>query len=375
MKKYRIWIGIAALLLLTTFGFSFLTVRIPPGTIGVKQTLWGSGGFDQEDYGTGLVWGVSGYHRWHFLPTQTQFLHFGEGAQQAKGIMRKSETLLQVEDWQPAVEVRTKDNNQVSIDVTITYRIMPGKGYRILEESLKNAYRGRVRSQVTGVLRDELAKLTSEEYQTTEMRIQREKETLAVLRGELAKFFVEPLDVFIRRVHFPVDYERKLQEKQLLNQQKLLDTALTQQAAQQTEVAKYRKQTDKMVKVLTEDWEKRIQEKRSEYQVLIAQINAEAEVYAQETRAQGNAERDISIAEGKLAIEKAEALRDDLRNRALDTQGGRIKLALDAVSNLRIPKVTLNSDDPAVPMLLDLEQMTRLLVGEAGDVRSTKDAD
>ncbi len=368
MKKgIRILIGFVALLALTSVGFSFLTVRVPPATIGVKQTLWGSGGFESKDHGTGLVWGVTGLHRWHFLPTQTQFLHFAEGALQVERIRQKRETLLEVEDWQPAVDVRTKDNNTVSIDVTITYRIMPEKGHRILEESLKNAYRDRVRSVVTGVLREELAKLTSEEYQATDKRMKRESETLGMLKEELAVFFVEPLDVFIRRVHFPVDYELKLQEKQYLNQKKNLDVAMTAQATQQTEIAKFQKQTEKEVKVRNQDWEKRIQSKKSEVQVLIAEINALADVYSSETRAMGDAERDIAIATGKLAIEKADALRDQLRNEALDTQGGRIKLALEAVDNLHIPNVTLNSDDPAVPMLLDLDQMTRLLIGNMAD--------
>jgi regulator of protease activity HflC (stomatin/prohibitin superfamily) len=330
----------------------------------VKQTLWGSGGFEPRDHGAGIAWGISGFHRWHYLPTQTQFISFSKDSAEEMRSMADSGSALRVEDWQPAIDVRTKDNNTVSIDVTVNYRIIPGQGHRILEESLKNAYRDRVRSQVTGVLREELAKLSSEEYQSTEKRIARTEETLTVLRRELAEFFVEPLDVFIRQVYFPADYERKLQEKQYLNQRKLLDFALTGQATQQTEVAKFQKQTEKEVKSLTQEWEKRIQTVKSEMQVHIAGIQAAAEVYARETRAQGEAERDIAIANGKLAVEKAEALRDELRNAALDTRGGRIRLALDAVENLRIPRVVLNSDDPAVPMLLDLDRMTELLVGE-----------
>ena len=361
----RSLIGLGAVVFLTVLGFSFLTVRIPPATIGVKQALWGSGGMDEKDYGTGLAWGIVGIHRWHYLPTQTQFMHFAEGAAQAKTKMRRGESPLEFEHWEPAVEVRTRDNNTVSIDVTVTYHIVPGKGHRILQESLKTTYRDQVRSRVRGILREELAKLSSEEYQSTEIRLRRGAETLTVLGEALSEYFVEPQDVFIRRVHFPVDYEQKLQEKQYLNQKKLLDTALTQQAGQQTEVAKFQKQTDKERKIKTQDWEKRIQEKRSEYQVLIAEINASAEVYAAEIRATGDAERDVAIANGNLAIEKAEALRDQLRNEALDTQGGRIKLALEAVENLNVPRVVLNSDDPAVPMLLDLDQMTRLLVGES----------
>jgi hypothetical protein len=68
-NSIRISIGLAILVALVFLAFSLLTVRIPPATIGVKQALWGSGGYDQQDYGTGLAWAVAGVQRWHFLPT------------------------------------------------------------------------------------------------------------------------------------------------------------------------------------------------------------------------------------------------------------------------------------------------------------------
>jgi len=369
-NSIRISIGLAILVALVFLAFSLLTVRIPPATIGVKQALWGSGGYDQQDYGTGLAWAVAGVHRWHFLPTQTQFIHFVEGAREIEGLMRPRESPLEFEDYESPVDVRTRDNNTVYVDVTMTYRILPGRGHTLVEAGYKTSYREQVRSRAKTLIREDLANLSSEEFQSTEIRLTQAGRTLDILKTELAQYYVEPLDVFIRAVHFPADYESKLQEKQYLNQKKLLDEALTQQATQQTDVEKFRKQTDKEVKIKTQDWEKRIQEKRSEYEVLIAQITAEANLYAQETKAQGDAEREIAVANGRLALDKAEALRDQLRNEALDTRGGRIKLALEAVENLNIPTVVLNSDDPAVPMLLDLDQMTRLLVGDPEEAKS-----
>jgi hypothetical protein len=48
---------------------------------------------------------------------------------------------------------------------------------------------------------------------------------------------------------------------------------------------------------------------------------------------------------------------------ALGTRGGRIFLALRAAQNLAVPSVTLNSNDPRVPLVLDLDELTRVLVG------------
>ncbi len=117
----------------------------------------------------------------------------------------------------------------------------------------------------------------------------------------------------------------------------------------------------------TNEWEKDIQTEKSKFQIAIQEIRSEAEVYQARVRAEGEAERQIAEADGKLAVETALALRDELRNEALSSRGGRILLALDAVENLNIPTVTLNSEDPAVPMLLDIGALTKLLVGEGAD--------
>ena len=65
----------------------------------------------------------------------------------------------------------------------------------------------------------------------------------------------------------------------------------------------------------------------------------------------------------KENVTKAEALRDKLKNAALDTVGGRILQARDAAENLNFQSVTLNSNDPRVPSVIDIDALVRLLVG------------
>ena len=111
------------------------------------------------------------------------------------------------------------------------------------------------------------------------------------------------------------------------------------------------------------EWDKRLQQSRSDNQVAIAQILADAEVYARTKRADADATHATLLAEGNLGIAEAEALRDSLRNAALDSTGGRILLARQAAENLQIDAVTLNSNDPAVPTVIDIDALVRLLVG------------
>ena len=186
----------------------------------------------QQDFRTGLVMAIPSYHRWHLLPRQTHFLHFVSGEK----LQASRNTSRGIEDWQQPLELRTKDNNNVTIDVSLTYRIIEGSGYELVEQGLRLSYVERVRSQVLDVLRTELANLTSEDLQLTDKRSERAAETLQVLRNELADFHVEPEDLLIRAVKFLPDYENKLQNKQLLRQESKLEEALTKQAEEDQKV-------------------------------------------------------------------------------------------------------------------------------------------
>ena len=340
-------------LVLTPLVFVFFIKRVPPATLGVKQGMWGSG-IVLDDFPTGFHLGISGYHKWYFMPAKTHFLHFT--ASRATGHS-------DIDDWNRPLSIRTTDGNTISVELSIPYRIMPGSAHRIVQDGLQISYRERVKSKVLGVLRAELPQLTSEDWQDTDMRLKRAQMTLPVLNKQLSEFYCEAESLLIRRFSFSPEYEKKLQEKQYLSQKANLDVALTRQAEEEKETTILEREIQAAEMEKTEQWEKLIQEAKSENEKTIAIILAKAKIYSAETRGEGDAERLISEATGKLAIEKAEALRKELRTAALDSEGGRILLALEAAKNLKLPNVTLDSTDPAVPMILDLDKLVQLLVG------------
>ncbi len=352
MKRFFVFLGIVVLIPII---FSLLFMRIPPSTIGVKQSMWG-GGIVKEDFPTGFHLGISGYHKWHLLPAKTHFVHFASSR-----VSGGADSVTN--QWAAPLKPRTKDNNVVTIDVSVAYQIKQSEAHRIVEVGAQAQYRDRVRSKIQGTLLSQLAQLTSEDFQSTEKRLQRSMEAIPVLNDVIAEYFCEVKYVLIRRISFPQEYESKLQDKQYLRQMANLDGALTLQAEGEKKVNMIDKQIGAEEKSLTESWNKRLQEKKSEYEVIIAQIDADAEVYASTTRAEGEKQRVVAEANGKLALEKAEALRNELRTAALNTEGGDILLGLVAAENLQLPKVTLNSDDPAVPTILNLDELTKMLVG------------
>jgi regulator of protease activity HflC (stomatin/prohibitin superfamily) len=340
-------------ILLLPLVFVLFFKRVLPTEIGVKQHLFADVGVIKEDHTAGFHVGITGIHRWYSLPRNTHFLHFT--ADRA----RDTETTR----WEPPLSIRTKDNNETTIEVTVPYRIKEGKGFAIVEMGLRTEYRGRVKETVKKVLRTELAQLTSEDFQITTERLGRAEAVVPLLNRELAKFHVEALAILIRHVAFQPEYEEKLQEKQYLTQKANLDRAQGLVANEEKVTNSIEKQIGAAEVKLTAEWDKRVQEARSKNDVEIAGIQATARVYQSRTTAAADADLVRMTAEGQLALDQARALRDQLRNEALGTRGGRIFLALQAAENLAVPTVTLNSNDPRVPLVLDLDELTGVLVG------------
>jgi hypothetical protein len=343
--------------------FMFFYKRVRPMEIGVKRVLVGGVGVVEKDYQAGFHLGITGFHKWDFLPRGTHFLHFVGGGGNA------TDTTM----WEDTLQIRTVDQNVTDIDVTVTYRIKVNEGYQIVEDGYRTTYKRRAMETVTDVLRAQLARLTSEDLQDTDTRLAKARDIVPLLNEELAPFHLEVETtsdeeapaVLIRRVAFQAEYEQKLQEKQYLQQRANLDRALSLVAAEEQVTNSIERQIGAAEAKLTSEWDLKFQEEESRYEVLIAEIRAAARVYESQTKAAADADEVKLTAEGQLAMDKSRALRDKLRNEALASRGGQIYLGLLAAENLRVPSVTLNSNDPRVPLVLDLDELTKVLVGES----------
>jgi len=348
----RVIVVCAALFLLFVLSLAFLTVRIEPWELGVRQNQI-AGGFAERDYGTGFRLSVPGIHVWHVLERRTHFVTFGN-----------EQSDFPMADQRPPLEIRTKDNNLATYDVTVMYRIKDDGAHLIVAEGNKLSYRDRVLTTVESVLREELAELASEQTYSTDERVRVVATITPRLTAALAGNHVVPDQILIRAIRFPDGYEQRLQEKQLTYQTRELAEAQKfvedQRAITETRSA----EIAAAEKTLSGDFDKQLQRLRSTNEVKVAEILAEADVYDRGTRARAGAQYTTSVAEGKLSIDKAEALRDELRNAALDTVGGRIYLAQKAATNLQFESITLNSNDPRVPSVIDLDGLVRMLIGE-----------
>lgn len=355
MKAVKIVSALVALVFVAFLAFLLMFTRVEPYEIGVRLDRWGDG-VVEHDYGTGFHLGIAGVHDWHRLDRRTHFVTFSE-----TGVRSREDLGNSLE--RPPLEIRTKDDNPLSVDVTVSYRIKEGEAHLLVAEGLMTSYRERVVSTMVRVLREELAKLDPPDFVNTDARLLRAEETLAELELALDEYHVVPESVLIRAVRFYESYEAKLQDTQLRQQLSQLETSkqAVEEALAKTGIIE--KETGRLEKEKIGEWDQTLQRLQSEMEIEIASVLGEALKFDLRTRAGADAEHQKLVAEGDFALAEVEALRDELRNAALDTVGGRIYQARSAAENLRFGDVTLNSNDPAVPSIIDIDALTRLLIG------------
>ena len=190
------------------------TVTIRPDEIGVRQSNFS--GVSETDIEPGWAWRVPGMHRILVLPKRFAYLDY---------------TSDEVGPQQP-LQIRTKDNNIVMLDVSVPYRIKLGEGWNVVQAGNHQVdangtfrYQRLAEETTVSVLRERLAELTSADFYSTDRRLAVSDDTLRVLNEELATLHLEASTVLIRAVAFRPEYEQQLQQIQLNEQKKLLEAA------------------------------------------------------------------------------------------------------------------------------------------------------
>jgi len=353
-------IGVLALVIATLIlGAGWYAVeRVPPGVIAVRQVNWGPGaGIVERDYGAGFALVALGRTTWHELPARTHHVNFAWASEGGT---------------HPMLAVSLQGGESAQVSVSVPYRIRRGEGWQLVQEGLKVDYPRRATAIIRRVLLEELAQLTTEEFADVDARAGVESAALERLNRELAACHLEALDVLISTVHFSNVYEKKMQEKQLDAQVRLTNNSLEDRKAQQLENRATVDALSLEEQQIVDGFEAALEGQRLRIERQILDVERSAADLSQRRRMEADAEYETLIAAGDLQLAKAEALRERLLNEALESPGGRLHLARQAAENLNFRSVILNSNDPRVPNVLDLDQMVELLLGRqdsSGDGR------
>jgi hypothetical protein len=325
------------------------TRRIAPGEIGVRQVNFGTGtGIVEQDYPSGSYFALPGRSTWHVLDGRTRFLRF---AWKTEGGRRE------------AIEARTQDGNTVQLGVSVPFEIRPGEAHRIVADGIKGTYELQVEAVVEAVVLQEASQWSSEQLYSTNARQEFGRRALEALNPKLADLHVTAEGVFLSGVWFPPVFEKKLQERQIEGQaaltkaaQNLLADAVFEQERTEAEIVRAESLLERDVATNRDDL-------RRASAAEVASIDREASQRVARRRAEAEAQALRLDAESALLLAQAEALEEKLRAEIFESAGGRYLLARQAAANLNFEKVTLDSRDPRLPSVLDLDGLVKLLVG------------
>ena len=156
---------------------------------------------------------------------------------------------------------------------------------------------------------------------------------------------VELIDVLIRNVQFDPQYETKIRQKKLADQEVELNKSLARAAEKSGATQVIEAETEKKAKIIVEEKKAAIKEMEAEADLTIATIMAEYSRYAQEKKADADLIAARKDAEGSLLVMTAEAKGEELRNAAMAGKGGNILVALEAARNLRFGDIVLSTRD------------------------------
>jgi regulator of protease activity HflC (stomatin/prohibitin superfamily) len=180
------------------------------GVLTRKIGFFGKAGVQQETYPQGATYTFPAFITdWHVYNVALQNLEMVQQANKGDRAERDD------------IEFKTHDGNDITVDVTVAWRIDAAKTPYILEHvggSTAEVKENLVRPACRSIVRDVLNTMTSEEFYVSDKRFQKAEEA----RTNLAKV-LEPEGVIIERVimgehHFHPDYEKVIHDKKLAEQ-------------------------------------------------------------------------------------------------------------------------------------------------------------
>jgi regulator of protease activity HflC (stomatin/prohibitin superfamily) len=180
------------------------------GVLTRKIAVFGKSGVQQETYPPGATYTFPAFITdWHVFNVALQNLSMVQSKNEGDRAERDD------------IEFKTHDGNDITVDVTVAWRIDTAKTPWILEHvggSTSEVKENLVRPACRSIVRDVLNTMTSEEFYVSDKRFQKAEEA----REKLAKVLT-PEGVIVERVilgehHFHPEYEKVIHDKKLAEQ-------------------------------------------------------------------------------------------------------------------------------------------------------------
>jgi hypothetical protein len=337
-------------LIVAWLGVQFMTIRIPVGQVGVRVQqygLLGDQGVVMEDFGPGWHRDLGPIDSWELFDSTVQALEMTRDPRYGSS--------QGVDD----VKVQTLDGYAISLDVTIKYRIVAGAAHQLYKDTGSGVkYKTIIRNESQSACIGLLGQMTTEDFYNPQARRDKAAEVYTLLEEGLKDNYVEVIDVLIRSVQFDPEYESKIRQKKLSDQSVELNISISRAEKKSGERQVIEAETIKEVALVVKEQEVALIGMKAQTDLEIAGIQADAERFIKELRADADLINSQKGADGARKVAMAEAKGEKLRNDAIQGVGGSVIVALEAARNLRIDEATISTVDID---LLDINKMVEKL--------------
>ena len=223
---------------------------------------------------------------------------------------------------QDDLRFKTIDGNDISLDLTISYRVIPEKAPFILGHVAKSDQELRdkiVRAIARSRPRDIFAELETEQFYKAELRAQQAEKARVLLNELLMPYGVTVERVLTQTYRYNPAYQQAIEEKEIAEQK----------------IQKYKSS----VKAKREEYLRRIEQAKGEVNKMIAKVDGEFERASIDADAYYKKQENIS----KAIMEEAKAESEGIRkmNQALAEQGGKVMVKLEMAKALKDKRIVL----------------------------------
>jgi hypothetical protein len=345
----RVCVIAALLAAATVFAGRAFVRRVAPTDHVVRQNNWGANaGVEMVDLQPGFHRGVPGGTSWHVIDARTTYLLFGSDSEGNSA---------------PPLDLRTADDLELSLSVTVPFRIQDGQAHRVVADGLKSTYKQSAKTAIEKVLLERFAALRSDEWFSTERRAAVAQAALAAINEKLDRIHVVAEAVLVTGATLPQIYEEKLAEQKLNSQKLETDKLFAKRDLQKHLLDVEQAAVSRAEAELSATFDLALERTKIGLEGQIQAITSAADAYKNEQRIIAENAYAKSVATGQLAVDQAEALKQRLTNQSLESTGGRLLLAQEAAGALHFKSIRIDANGPNAPNVLDLDSFVALLVG------------
>ncbi len=304
----------------TALWFTFAQL-VDADEVAVRQIYLGpSRGVQEELYGPGLHLVLPGYERLHLFPRDMQTLDFND-AERAFTKSRLGEDY----HWAPSIRIQTSEGYQVTIDVTLLYRVTDpyavltrvGPG-RLFETQV-------VQRRADKILRQQLGELNAEDFYDDGVRMAQLEIARQALTTDLGEWGIQVWGLLLREYAYDDRYQSAIEARKIQDQRVFKNQAESVSASRAAERDRVIAEGQATIEVESERG-------RAE----VRKLEASADLYYRQ-----------KVAEGDKLVALAEAEGTELENAALQALGAVNLVGLEMAEALRGTEVIILSTSGA----------------------------